>query len=205
MRNRCRVLHKNVGTQGRWHTLHCIPENSLLSEMLGFDLLAQIWTLCAETKQNTLWGTWHTKTCCFCWLGWCYLKLNHLAFLSPSPFSYCYHLSEEAACWVWNWFMLSQKRKCTAVHREKTPKSSLKVMVDFWLSITSLSWVLLKTNVTIFLDIRHRHRTLLKNSAVWLYLDEYLPLKPAGISFINITEDQGHWGKAILRNNPVNL
>lgn len=54
-------------------------------------------------------------------------------------------------------------------------------------------------------DMRRRHRTLLKNSAVWLYLDEYLPLKSMEISSINITEDQGHWGKTILRNYPVNL
>lgn len=151
MRTRCAILHKNVGTQERWHTLHCIPENSLSSEMLGSALLAQIWTLCSETKQSTLRGTWHAKTCCFCWLGWCYLELKHLAFLLPFPFCYCYYLSEDAACWVWNWFMLSQKRKCTAVLRGKTPKSSLERKADFWLTITSVSWVLLETNMSIFL------------------------------------------------------
>lgn len=87
MRNKFTTLHNNVVTQGRCHILHCIPENSLSLEMLGFDFLAQIWTipLCSESRnQSTVWGMWHTKICCFCWLGWCYSELNHLASFSLS-------------------------------------------------------------------------------------------------------------------------
>jgi len=39
VRDRCTTLRSNVVTRGRCRTLHCVTEDSLLSEMLGFDLL----------------------------------------------------------------------------------------------------------------------------------------------------------------------